>query len=192
MMPRPVPLFRTLFLLAAVSFGSCGRAASPAPRSSGRDVVLGSGTEAHAVAFPLPDLDVRTLDGSLLDPEALADRSVLVNFWATWCGPCLREIPDLVRLRGELGPDRLAIVSIALNDPDSTRIVEFAHEQEMNWPVVIDPDGALSDAFGGVYVMPTTFLATPRGEVVRRFSGIVQLDSLRAVLAQSAFSPDRE
>ena len=139
----------------------------------------------------MPALDLRTLDGAALEPAALARRSLLVNFWATWCGPCLREIPDLARLRQELGPDRLEIVSIALNDPDSVRIAEFSREYAMAWPVVIDPDGSVADAFGGVYVMPTTFLVTPHGEVVRRFSGIVEPDSLRAMLALPAFSPDR-
>jgi thiol-disulfide isomerase/thioredoxin len=167
--------------LLVVLVAACGGAEPRGPRPDPREIVVGSGaTAATATSYPLPDLELRTLGGRRLATDELRGRVIVVNFWATWCGPCLREIPDLVRLSGEHAAGQLEVVGIALNDPDSTAVSAFVRDHGMTYPVVVDHDGRIADALGGVFVMPTTFLVDTGGTVVGRIAGIAHPDSLRA------------
>jgi thiol-disulfide isomerase/thioredoxin len=164
-----------------VLVAACGGAEPRGPRPDPRDIVVGSGAPtATPTSYPLPDLELRTLDGRRLATPDLRGRVIVVNFWATWCGPCLREIPDLVHLSGEHPASRLEVIGVALNDPDSTAVSAFIRDHGMTYPVVVDHDGRIADALGGVFVMPTTFIVDPGGTVVRRIAGIAHPDSLRA------------
>jgi cytochrome c biogenesis protein CcmG, thiol:disulfide interchange protein DsbE len=108
-----------------------------------------------------PPLRLRTLDGGELDLAALRGRAVVVNFWATWCEPCVREFPLLARTAAGHRADRLAVVGVLVGDrPDAARA--FIREHGGSWPVGVDADRRAAAAWG-VVGLPHTFFVHPDG-----------------------------
>ena len=101
------------------------------------------------------------------------DNVVLINFWATWCGPCKRELPDLISLSNEYRDKNIKIIGISLDkDADVVKLVhDFAAQSNLTYPIVID-NGDLESAFGGVRGIPTSFFVNKKGEIVRKMIGM--------------------
>jgi thiol-disulfide isomerase/thioredoxin len=99
-------------------------------------------------------------------------KPVLVNFWATWCGPCVHEIPDLVALNEEYTAKGALVIGISTDrDDDALNLVsEFTKEKNVTYPIVID-NGDLVEAFGGVRGYPTTFYIDKNGKIVKKMLG---------------------
>ncbi len=127
--------------------------------------------------FPVPDnLTVTTTDGSTIDIGATEGRVQVLNFWATWCAPCLEEIPELNRLHAEYGPETVQVIGIANNQgPDEVN--PFAMRHEISYPIVADSTGRLDDALGPIYVLPTTLVVRPDGRITHRVTGIFPVDT---------------
>lgn len=88
---------------------------------------------------------------------------VVVNFWATWCAPCVAEMPSLSRLRERMGPQRLEVVGVNFQE-NAARIEPFVRRLGVAFPIVRDHDGSLRKAWQ-VNVFPTTFVVGPAGDV---------------------------
>ena len=101
------------------------------------------------------------------------DNVVLINFWATWCGPCKRELPDLVALRDEYKNKNIKILGISVDrDGDVLNLVHtFAVQANLEYPIVID-NGDLEQAFGGIRGIPTSFFVNRKGEIVKKMIGL--------------------
>src|SRR5580692_11487127 len=83
---------------------------------------------------PSPELKAKDLNGKELSLEAYKGKVVLLNFWATWCGPCRAEIPSLIRIQ-EAYKDRLQIIGMDVDDDDQEQLREFVKDQGINYPV---------------------------------------------------------
>lgn len=94
---------------------------------------------------------------------------VLVNFWATWCPPCIEEIPDFAELYAARKKD-LMVLGIALDFDDKAQVFEFAEKQGMNYPLVFGEDKVMAQ-FPKVSVLPTSFLFDPKGKKVLKRVG---------------------
>ncbi len=99
-------------------------------------------------------------------------KPVLVNFWATWCGPCIHEMPDLIALNEEYtGKGALVIGISADRDDDALNLVSaFTKEKNVTYQIVID-NGDLEEAFGGLRGYPTTFYIDKNGKIVKKMIG---------------------
>jgi thiol-disulfide isomerase/thioredoxin len=117
----------------------------------------------------LPDLTLTCLgDGSRVAlRDATPGRPTVVNIWATWCGPCVREVPALVGFAARAG-DRVAVVGVDTEDEDD-KALTFAKQYGMRYPSVVDPDGRVLRAYGGG--PPITLLLDAQGVVKLRHRG---------------------
>ncbi len=125
---------------------------------------------------PAPELGFTTRDGT---PRRLADfrgRVVLVNLWATWCGPCVEEMPSLDRLQAKLGP-ALTVLAISEDRPGESAVAPFLAKLKLgHLAVYLDPKNGAIKAFG-VQGLPTSFLITRDGRVRAMLEGSADWDS---------------
>ena len=105
--------------------------------------------------------------------EFTKGKTVLVNFWATWCGPCRKEMPDLISLNSELEKNNVQFIGISVDrDSDALSLVkDFAKEYKINFPILID-NGEVAGAFGGIRGIPTTFIIDKEGKIVEKIVGM--------------------
>jgi thiol-disulfide isomerase/thioredoxin len=120
---------------------------------------------------PAPDFTLQTLDGKSVTLSSLRGKGVLLNFWATWCGPCKIEMPWFVELQKEYGSQGLQIVGVAMDDSSTQDIQTFVKEMGVNYPVLLGKE-AVGQAYGGVDVLPTTFFIDRDGKIVAREFGL--------------------
>lgn len=111
-----------------------------------------------------PRIDLLRPDGAPFDWDALRGTVVLVNFWATWCEPCVAEMPALQRLRGQLAPQGFEVLGVNIRE-GAARIEPFVRKVGIGFPIVRDTDGAVTRAWG-VGVFPTSFIVD-RGGAIR-------------------------
>ncbi len=119
-----------------------------------------------------PDLTLTDLGGRQVRLRDLRGRAVLITFWATWCGPCRQEIPQLVRWQKTYSGRGLTILGVSLDQQGLPIVRTFVRERpEITYTII--PNGArAAEAFGGVERIPTAFLLDKRGRVVARFQGL--------------------
>lgn len=132
--------------------------------------------EAHAdckeeKAKCLPELDAYGLDGRKITAADLKGKVVLVNFWATWCKPCVNEIPALERAQEKYGPRGFVVIGVVSSEPrDDAQVQQFMADHDMGYTVLRD-DGTLGRKFEMGNALPTTFLYDRSGTLVARHSG---------------------
>lgn len=119
---------------------------------------------------PAPDFSLKTLDGKPLNLADFRNKVVLLNFWATWCGPCRMEIPDLVDLQKRY-KDRLEVVGLNVDDDDPDEIQKYVSQTGINYPVAMTPDD-LRMQYGGIAALPTSFVLDTEGRVVQKHVGL--------------------
>jgi thiol-disulfide isomerase/thioredoxin len=120
---------------------------------------------------PAPDFTLESLDGKNLRLSDLRGKAVLLNFWATWCGPCKIETPWLVELQNQYGAQGLQVVGIAMDDSGKDDIAKFAKDMGVNYPVLLGKE-AVGDAYGGVPALPESFFIGRDGKIVDKIIGL--------------------
>ncbi len=135
---------------------------------------------AGSTPSSLPDFSLVSLtDGRAIDAASLRDKTVLINFWATWCPPCRREIPSLVRLQDEYAGQDVVVVGIAVDRGGPEAVRRVMQSAGINYTVAMAA-GGVTDDFGGVFGIPATFVYAPGGRLVTMFPGYADHDSLAA------------
>ena len=159
-------------MLFLVSIVSAGPALAGDPFVSLKMSRLPAGT--MAVPFELT-----TLDGKVMKSSELAGKVMLVNFWATWCGPCKEEMPSLVRLQKQFDPAHFVMLTIT-TDLQRQGIAHFLSQLEISLPVGFDEDQEVSRSFM-VRGLPTTVVIARNGSLVGRAVGPRAWDSPEAL-----------
>ena len=143
--------------------------------------------EAHAfrmVQFPkplaAPAFEATTPDQRTLRLGDLRGRYVLLNFWATWCVPCLQEMPSLERLHRTLGPGRLTVLAVSQDEDGALQVTPLVRKLALTFPIALDPEQRVAASYG-VGVLPSTFLIDPQGRVLAAANGAREWDSAAAL-----------
>jgi len=187
-----LPLLRTTGLSLALLAGVCwllpGCQPAPAPDESPA-TAMNSASSGQAAAqldrFEYPSLNITTLDGAHYDLGKQRGRWVVVNFWATWCTPCLREMPELSALNTKRKQVEV-IGLLAYDEITRTQLEAFLHEHPVSYPIaVLDPFEPPPD-FTVPRGLPTTYLIAPDGRVLRQFLGPVTAAQIEDVIARYA------
>ncbi len=146
---------------------------------------------APLLGKPAPDFTLPDLSGKQVSLSSFKGKPVLINFWATWCGPCKIETPWLIELQNEYGPKGLQIVGISSEGDDlkpddkegwahdKAAIAKFVKEYKMQYPVLINGD-SLSTQYGGLEAMPTSVYVNAEGKVVNIQLGITSKADMAA------------
>jgi cytochrome c biogenesis protein CcmG, thiol:disulfide interchange protein DsbE len=135
------------------------------------------GPTGAAPAFDLPDLSGRSVSLS-----ALRGRVVAVNFWASWCGPCREEIPDLARVYTAHREKCFEMLGVAEESGGREDVAEAARRFGINYPVLVDPQGLTGEAYK-IPGYPRTYLIDHQGRIRRTFDGAVDRGTLEDALA---------
>ncbi len=145
----------------------------------------GGGDEAdtsdQVVQDQAPPLVGMSTAGEPVDLESLRGRWVLVNFFATWCPPCVAEHPELIEFAGRHTEDA-AVVSVAFDEPASV-IEQFFADNGGDWPVIAEDTGGIVLDYG-VVKLPESYLVAPDGTVVEKLAGGVTADGLDRLIAE--------
>ena len=145
---------------------------------------LGGGATME-VGKTAPDFELSTLDGKAAHLSDFRGKAVVLNFWATWCDPCKIEMPWLVDLQKQYGPQGLQIVGVAMDDSGKDEIQKFAQQMGVNY-VILQGKNAVGDAYGA-QGYPTTVYIDRSGKVLNRILGLVSKseieDNIKKALA---------
>jgi cytochrome c biogenesis protein CcmG, thiol:disulfide interchange protein DsbE len=120
----------------------------------------------------MPELVMAQLDGGMWRMGDHRGQVVLVNYWATWCGPCWEETPGLVRLSKELGPKGLAVVGVAIDEGGRDKVQRFVDEFHVPYPMALPV--RMSQIEFGMAGVPTTILVDKNGRVAKSYVGAVR------------------
>lgn len=150
--------------------------ASPPGRVQGRGM-----TPMPAVS-PAPTLRLKDGDDRIVDLAQYKGRVVLVNFWATWCGPCRKEMPDFVEVYKQQKANGFEIIGVSLDEEGWEVVQPFLKQYKINFPVVVG-DGKLARTYGGIEFLPTSFLIDRNGFVVDKHIGMLPKEMLEQKIA---------
>ena len=120
---------------------------------------------------PAPQARFTTLSGESFSTAELRGKVVLVNFWATYCGACLKEMPRLSETHQKFAPRGYETVAIAVRHDNAERVAAFAASRALPFQIAYDRSGELAKDFGNVRITPTSFLIDKRGRVIWRTVG---------------------
>jgi thiol-disulfide isomerase/thioredoxin len=119
---------------------------------------------------PAPDFKVKDLDGKEINLEAYKGKVILLNFWASWCGPCRAEIPGLIDLQNKY-KDRVQIIGLVVDDDDESEVRDVVKSESINYPVAFTSTQVRMD-YGGIAALPTVFIVNTEGRVVQKHVGL--------------------
>jgi len=130
-----------------------------------------------------------SIQGERIPAAALRGRVVIVNFWATDCVICLKEMPEMARTYERYRGRGLEFVAVAMRHDPPNRVIDYAGRNQLPFKVALDVKGELATAFGSVQFTPTTFVIDRRGKIVARLQGEPDFAKLRALLEEKLGEP---
>jgi len=130
--------------------------------------VQAAGAATKMPAFSLENV----ITGQDVNSEIFTGKSLLITFFATWCPPCIQEIPTLIDVQNEFGPKRFSVVGLSVDQEGSKVVKRLVEKKSINYPVMMADQRTTRD-FGGVYGIPTSFLVNGKGNVVKKYTGYI-------------------
>jgi peroxiredoxin len=140
-------------------------------------------------AAPAPQVTFVSLKGEKITTAGLSGRVVLVNFWATDCPICVKEMPDMVRTYDRFHGRGLEFIAVAMRHDPPNYVIRYTEKNRLPFKVALDPAGEHARAFGDVKLTPTTFVIDKRGNIVLKITGEVDFARLNALIEEKLKEP---
>lgn len=119
-----------------------------------------------------PDFSLPTPDGKTIKLSSYKGKVVIIDFWATWCPPCRKGIPDLINLKKKYGSKGLEIIGVSVDRETKPDVIPFMKEKGINYPVVYADNNIIMN-YGGIRAIPTSFVIDKQGKVVASYEGLI-------------------
>jgi peroxiredoxin len=160
------------------------------PKTSLKDIIRAARTWGPAYTDwfgkKAPDFTLADINGKQHKLSDYRGKDVLVNFWATWCGPCKMELPHLIALRNQVSEDKLAMLAISYKSayPPETaeKVKKFAELNKINYTVFSTDPSALPPPFNRITGIPCSFFIDPEGKIKLATEGLLSLGEIKAIL----------
>jgi DsbE subfamily thiol:disulfide oxidoreductase len=123
-----------------------------------------------AASKKAPEWELKDTEGKVVKSSDFAGKVVILDFWATWCPPCKAEIPGFIELQKKYGDKGLVVVGVSLDEQGPAVVKPFMQQFGMNYPVVMG-DEKITQDFGGVAAIPTTFIIDKNGNIAAKHVG---------------------
>jgi thiol-disulfide isomerase/thioredoxin len=137
-----------------------------------------SGAVVSQAATPMPSFSLESVrDGKIVESDSFRGKVLLLTFFATWCPPCVEEVPILIKLQNELADSGFSVVGLSVDQQAQASVAKFVDKRDINYPVLLAKSQTTRD-FGGIYGIPVAFLVNKSGNVVKKYTGYVQHDIL--------------
>jgi thiol-disulfide isomerase/thioredoxin len=133
--------------------------------------LLASGSAFAATKMPefsLPD----AVNGATVKSSAFSGKTLLVTFFATWCPPCMQEVPTLIELQRQFANDNFSVIGLSVDEGGANVVAKLIEKRSITYPVLM-ADDTTARGFGGVAGIPTSFLVNKEGNVVKKYPGYV-------------------
>ncbi len=144
-------------------------------------VALLTGFAPQTETKKAPNFSLKTSTGQTIELSKLKGKTVVVNFWATWCGPCRAEIPGFVDVYSKYKSKGLEIVGISLDQGGWNDVGPFVKNMNITYPVVLGND-QIAQAYGNIDAIPTTFIVDKKGHIVSRHVGYMDKESFEKTI----------
>lgn len=131
---------------------------------------------------PAPAVDYVLLNGQKASSKQWAGKVMLVNFWATSCATCVKEMPQIAATHEKFKARGFDTLAVAMSYDPPAFVARFAESRKLPFGVAIDNTGAVAQAFGPVQMTPTTFLINKRGEIIKRYVGEPDFAALHGLI----------
>jgi peroxiredoxin len=151
-------------------------------------VVAAIGVGAYATVSRrevAPELTFLSIKGDKITPASLKGKVVMVNFWATDCATCVKEMPDMVATYNKFKPQGLEFVAVAMSYDRPDYVINYTETRQLPFKVALDVDGSAAKAYGNVSMTPTTFVIGKDGKILKRYTGEPDFPALHKLLDES-------
>lgn len=129
-----------------------------------------------------PEVTFTTLNGEKISMQSLRGKTVLVNFWATDCPGCIKEMPDLINTYKQYRNKGFEVIAVAMSYDEITQIHNYSKSQALPFPITHDSNGDISDRFGKVTLTPTAFIYDKQGHLLQHTIGELDFKALQQLL----------
>ena len=151
-------------------------------------VVLAFGAAAYLTLtqrVSAPSVVFLDLNGKRITSESLRGKVVMVNFWATDCATCVKEMPQMVETYNKFKGQGLEFVAVAMRYDPPNYVLNYTAERKLPFTVALDTDGKLAKSFGDVALTPTTYVIDKEGKIIKRYVGEPEFPALHALLQKA-------
>ncbi len=155
-----------ILMAAALTLTACfpvpaAETEAAAPEVTAAPEETAAETQSEGLTFSLTTLTGDTLDESVFSENKL----IMVNYWATWCGPCVGEIPDLVEISEDYADEGFALIGVLTGDDDISGAKQFVSDKKVTYPIVL-PEAFFAEHAEGIYAIPTTMFFNSEGKQI--------------------------